>query len=390
MEKTISIRTLANSSAAAQRSTREQLRRKLAALAAVGVVGLASLAGAGFGSGAAHAESVQADGFRSISLNQTVAAGQAETVTAITNIPADTMNNLPRVQWGDGSEMVPSVKLVKSGDALVTQLSATHTYQQPGTPTIIVSYFPTLGGSAINANLPITVTAATNNQPAAPATIAVPTGFRQVTADQNLRVGQAGQLSALTVFLSDPNRFARVQWGDGTEMVPTVTSRKAGDALVSQISAVHAYQKAGSYTIVLSYFPNTGGAPFSANIQVNVSIPPQPRQTQPAPEQHPTGPFAGLQFAALNFGPLHQLFNGSDHFYTTDANEYAAALQQGYTDEGASAEISMAPADGLTPLFRLNVNGDHIYTIDQGEHDRLVAGGATDEGIACFVRVEAD
>jgi PKD repeat protein len=316
MTQTLSNRDQSSNATTSKRQLHEQLRRKLAALAAVGAIGLASLAsaaaGAGFGSGAAHAETGPAPGFRSISAQQTIAAGQAETITAVTVFPADTMTNLPRVQWGDGTEQVPTVTAGKVGDSAVSRLSATHTYQQAGNVTIILTYFPNTGGAPLNANVQITVTQATNNPPTTPAPSTVPGGFRQIVADQKLLVGQAGKLSAITVFPADTmgNRFPRVQWGDGTEMVPSVTPRKVGDSPASQISATHTYQKAGNYTIVLSYFPNTGGASLSANIQVTVTNPtgtptttptakpmttPTPQPTTPQPVSNPTGqmPFDG-------------------------------------------------------------------------------------------------
>ena len=88
--------------------------------------------------------------------------------------------------------------------------------------------------------------------------------------------------------------------------------------------------------------------------------------------------------------PLYRLYSagGTDHFYTTNAQEKDnAAANLGYTYEGIAGYIYPNTDCGGLPLYRsYNAQGvDHFYTMSATEWDNAVSGGWAEEGIAGYM-----
>ncbi|KAJ8593644.1 hypothetical protein M405DRAFT_930719 [Rhizopogon salebrosus TDB-379] len=78
-----------------------------------------------------------------------------------------------------------------------------------------------------------------------------------------------------------------------------------------------------------------------------------------------------------------------DHFYTTDANEMANAVNKlGYNREGVAAYVFTTQAPSTIPLYRMYNGGvvDHLYTTSWSEVESAAAkSGYTYEGVAAYV-----
>lgn len=85
--------------------------------------------------------------------------------------------------------------------------------------------------------------------------------------------------------------------------------------------------------------------------------------------------------------PLHRLFSGHEHFYTTAAPEYTSLVNTAHwNDEGVVGYISSSQANspsGMAPLYRVyNASaGFHLLTQDFNERQTLLRSGWKDEGI---------
>ncbi len=96
--------------------------------------------------------------------------------------------------------------------------------------------------------------------------------------------------------------------------------------------------------------------------------------------------------------PLYRLFNGVDHFYTTDFLEAARAQvpptpvssgiepQGPYHAEGISGFVAVTQEAGTVPLYRLFNGTDHFYTTDLAERNRAEGIGYRYERIAGYLR----
>lgn len=86
--------------------------------------------------------------------------------------------------------------------------------------------------------------------------------------------------------------------------------------------------------------------------------------------------------------PLHRLYRRANdrHFYTLNAGERSAAIQQGYTYEAISYYVSYGQAPDLVPIYRLyNPKTDyHFYTISPDERNRATGIGFVYEGIGFY------
>ena len=88
--------------------------------------------------------------------------------------------------------------------------------------------------------------------------------------------------------------------------------------------------------------------------------------------------------------PLFRLYSasGTDHFYTTNAQERDNAVATlGYTSEGTAGYIYPDTRCGGLPLYR-SYNGqgiDHFYTMSATEWDNAVSGGWAEEGITGYM-----
>jgi len=88
--------------------------------------------------------------------------------------------------------------------------------------------------------------------------------------------------------------------------------------------------------------------------------------------------------------PLFRLYSagGTDHFYTTNAQERDNAVANlGYTSEGTAGYVYTNGNCGGLPLYRsYNGNGiDHFYTMSGSESDNAVQSGWAKEGIAGYM-----
>ena len=88
--------------------------------------------------------------------------------------------------------------------------------------------------------------------------------------------------------------------------------------------------------------------------------------------------------------PLYRLYSasGTDHFYTTDAQERDNAIaNSGYTSEGIAGYIYPDTNCGGLPLYRsYNAQGvDHFYTMSSSESDNAVSSGWSKEGITGYM-----
>ncbi|KAH7704481.1 hypothetical protein AAVH_28328 [Aphelenchoides avenae] len=103
-----------------------------------------------------------------------------------------------------------------------------------------------------------------------------------------------------------------------------------------------------------------------------------------------------LPAKAPNTVELYRVYHPetNDHFYTTSQPERANAIAQlGYKDEGIAGYVYQASAAGcpcpdLRPLYRVYKGApeiDHFYTMDAAEKAQAVAGGYADEGIAACI-----
>lgn len=82
----------------------------------------------------------------------------------------------------------------------------------------------------------------------------------------------------------------------------------------------------------------------------------------------------------------YQPLNG-DFVYTTDANQGAKLISEGFQAQGDAGNVLTQPAAGTVPLYRLRrPDNGHIFTMDQGERQGLLGkAGYQDEGIAAHL-----
>ncbi|KIM28133.1 hypothetical protein M408DRAFT_70389 [Serendipita vermifera MAFF 305830] len=101
-----------------------------------------------------------------------------------------------------------------------------------------------------------------------------------------------------------------------------------------------------------------------------------------------------LRTAKYGAAALHRLYNGSDHYYTADADERAIKLTQGYAvDNVPNAGFVFAnPVAGTIPLYRSYSASakDHFYTVDHKEHLLSFNIGYVDDGIAGHIFPSAE
>lgn len=91
--------------------------------------------------------------------------------------------------------------------------------------------------------------------------------------------------------------------------------------------------------------------------------------------------------------PFYRAYSSGakDHFYTTDAAEYANAVANiGYSAEGIACRIFTTNVDGggTVPIYRLYSHQwlDHFYTVDTAERDNAITKlGFALEGIVGYV-----
>ena len=74
-----------------------------------------------------------------------------------------------------------------------------------------------------------------------------------------------------------------------------------------------------------------------------------------------------------NHVPLYRSFNGADHFYTTNQNEYDN-LPEKYHREGIACCVASSQLPGHVALYRLyrKRGDDHFYTTDENEKNTAV------------------
>lgn len=80
---------------------------------------------------------------------------------------------------------------------------------------------------------------------------------------------------------------------------------------------------------------------------------------------------------------LYRLYNGRDHFYTTNSTERGLAMVGGYTAEGIAGYPAATAETGTNPIYRLysTRTRDHFYTTDLSERNFAIANvGYVDEG----------
>ena len=92
---------------------------------------------------------------------------------------------------------------------------------------------------------------------------------------------------------------------------------------------------------------------------------------------------------------FYRYWNGKDHFYTTNAAEigtttYGLKGQHGYTSEGIECYVSSVKHDGYCALYRYFNGTEHFYTTNAQEIGTDVYGvkgkhGYKCEGIQCYV-----
>ena len=85
--------------------------------------------------------------------------------------------------------------------------------------------------------------------------------------------------------------------------------------------------------------------------------------------------------------PLYRLWNGADHFYTSDEQE-KNGLRHPWNYEGIPGYILSTRTEGTVPFYRMffRTNGDHHYTVNEEERSRCINGGqCDDEGYVGFV-----
>jgi hypothetical protein len=85
---------------------------------------------------------------------------------------------------------------------------------------------------------------------------------------------------------------------------------------------------------------------------------------------------------------------GAHHFYTTDPNERAFAMNTPaakaavFRDEGTACYVFPTWNAGPVPFFRArnSVTGSHFYTTSMADRDAAIKGlGYIGEGIACYI-----
>ncbi|KAF8163805.1 hypothetical protein B0H34DRAFT_795455 [Crassisporium funariophilum] len=92
----------------------------------------------------------------------------------------------------------------------------------------------------------------------------------------------------------------------------------------------------------------------------------------------------------LHTVPLYRSYNGaiSDHFYTINAAEADNAWRNlGYVNEGIAGYIYADAQCGGVNLYRMYSNGgsDHFYTTSLSEHDNAAGNGWSPEGTAGLI-----
>jgi hypothetical protein len=96
--------------------------------------------------------------------------------------------------------------------------------------------------------------------------------------------------------------------------------------------------------------------------------------------------------------PLYRYWNGIEHFYTTNGLEIGTATagtsgNHGFTCEGIQCYVNQSQASGTIPLYRYWNGTEHFYTTYANEIGTTTTGtlgnyGYTCEGIQCYVYPE--
>ncbi|GMS86592.1 hypothetical protein PENTCL1PPCAC_8767 [Pristionchus entomophagus] len=132
----------------------------------------------------------------------------------------------------------------------------------------------------------------------------------------------------------------------------------------------------------------TGNSSLRANRKCVIIFSVMTRHPPPAP---PVCDYSGL------LAPLLRAWNagGADHFYTTNADEHARAVEHlGYANEGQVGFLGMEAADplctSLRPLFRLYRSGsaNHFYTANDAERANAERLGYSFESIEGYCVAE--
>ena len=86
--------------------------------------------------------------------------------------------------------------------------------------------------------------------------------------------------------------------------------------------------------------------------------------------------------------PLYRYFNGTEHFYTTNAGEIGTTTcglkgKHGYTSEGIACHISPNKLNGFLPFYRYWNGKEHFYTTNAFEIGTDVYGVTGKWGYKC-------
>ena len=84
--------------------------------------------------------------------------------------------------------------------------------------------------------------------------------------------------------------------------------------------------------------------------------------------------------------PLYRCWNGTVHWYTTNAQERDSWLASGFTDEGITCYISPVPLPNTVPLFKCMLYNDMYYATSSAERDTVMGKyGFSYQGIEGYV-----
>ncbi|MFX4263727.1 stalk domain-containing protein [Pelotomaculum propionicicum] len=71
--------------------------------------------------------------------------------------------------------------------------------------------------------------------------------------------------------------------------------------------------------------------------------------------------------------PLYRCWNGTVHWYTTNADERDSWLANGFSDEGITCYISPAPLPNTVPLYKCMLYNDMYYATSSAERDAVIS-----------------
>lgn len=200
------------------------------------------------------------------------------------------------------------------GSAIVSAVSASHSYTTAGTFTVTATVTDNLGATASQTAI-VNVTSAANKPPVAALTLTPSTGYAPV----NVTASTAGSTDPDGVVAS-----SIINWGDGTSS--------------SGLSASHAYATAGTYTVTATVTDNLGAtASTSGTIAVQA---PQVLISSPV-----SSSLATTQTVQTLSSPIHVVASGFSGFAVTAMQIYLDGILV-YTVNAAAIDTSVAASAG--------------------------------------------